>query len=77
MSFPVLIATRPLSEPCIERHLVQWLPEAKWRLTRQTVDGRLWLLRLSADPCSELVQEMFQAVMRNDWFLGMDFSHQD
>jgi hypothetical protein len=46
-------------------------------LTPQTEDGRLWLLRLSADPCSELVHEMLQAVMLSDWLLGMDFSPQD
>ena len=77
MNFAVLIATRPLSAPCIERQLVQWLPEKKWVLTPQTEDGRRWLLKLSADPCSESVQEMLQAVMLNDWLLGMDFSRQD
>ena len=77
MNFPVLIATRPLSAPRIERQLAQWLPEAKWMLTPQTKDGRLWLLRLSADPCSESVREMLQNVMLSDWLLGMDFSRQD
>ena len=77
MNFPVLLATRPLSAPYIERQLAQWLPEAKWMLTPQAEDGRLWLLRLSAEPCSELVQEMLQAVMLSDWLLGMDFSPQD
>lgn len=77
MNFPVLLATRPLSAPCIERELVQWLPKTKWMLTPQAEDGRLWLLRLSANPCSELVQEMLQAVMLSEWLLGMDFSRQD
>lgn len=77
MNLPVLIATRPLSQPSLERHLVELLSEAKWTLTPQAEDGRLWLLRLAADPCSELVQKMLQAVIRSDWFLGMDFSHQD
>ncbi|KGE66269.1 hypothetical protein K814_0119670 [Pseudomonas fluorescens LMG 5329] len=77
MNVPVLIATRPLPKSHIERRIGQWLPEAKWTLTPQTEDGRLWLLRLSTEPCSESVQRMLQTLMESDWLIGMDFSYQD
>ncbi|MCY1532143.1 hypothetical protein D9M68_673950 [compost metagenome] len=77
MNLSVLIATLPLSESHMERRLVQWLPEAKWILIPKAEDGRLWLLRLSADPSSESAQEMLQAVLMSDWLVGMDFSCQD
>lgn len=75
MSVSLQIITRPQAQSHIERCLASCLPGVKWVLTQQRGD-RLWLLTLSAAPCSEPVQRVLNALMTSDWLIGMDFSGQ-
>lgn len=74
MNLLLQITTHPQLKPHIEHCLAEWLSGVKWTLTRQAVDGRLWLLTLSADPCSDPIQKMVRALMISHWVIGMAFS---
>lgn len=74
MSAILQITTRPQVQSFLELCLERSLPESVWALKRQTYDGRLWLLTLSVDPCSQEAQQMMQSLMLNDWIMSVDFS---
>jgi hypothetical protein len=75
MSASLQIITRQQLQSNIERCLASCLPETDWVLTHQRGE-KLWLLTLSAGPCSESAQRVLHALMMSDWLIGMDFSCQ-
>ena len=74
MSLLLQITTHPQLKLHIEHCLSECLSGINWTLTRQAGDGRLWLLTLSADPCSDQIQQMSRALMISNWVIGMSFS---
>jgi hypothetical protein len=74
MNLLLQITCHPQAEPHIKCCLLECSPALEWTLARQAEDSRLWLLTLSADPCGDPIQKIIQALMINNWVIGVAFS---
>lgn len=74
MGLTILISTRPQAAQVIEQLISRWLPRDCWNLHAQSEGGCRWRLLIEVDPCAEPVAALCDAVMKNDWLTGLDFS---